>query len=228
MTGTIGAVGADRTRTARNRVMWAGAAAGIAAPIIYAVTALVHSLLRTDHSLMTNPIAALASGPSGWVQHVNFIVLGLLMAAFGVGLHLGVRPGRWGVAALVLLVLGGLGQVWAGLVDPSPPPFLLTFLGAGLGFIVISRRMAHDPPWRRLATYTLGTGIAMILALPAGVLAGIPPGSTPRPFSGLASWALAAIWFVGTIVLALRLRRVVTTAGGSPSSPAVPPGGASS
>jgi len=71
---------------------------------------------------MADPIAKLAAGPNGWVQHVNFIVLGVLMIAFAIGLHQGVRPARWGLVALVFLVLGGLGQVWAGLVDPFPPP----------------------------------------------------------------------------------------------------------
>lgn len=106
------------------------------------------------------------------------------------------------------LVVGGLGQVWAGLVEPSRPPFVATFLGAGIGFILISRRMARDPAWRGLAGYTLGTGVALIVALPLGVLLGIPPDSTPSPWSGLASWALAGVWFAATIVLALRLLRV--------------------
>lgn len=56
--------------------------------------ALVQSLLRPEHSLMTHPISALAAGPSGWVQGVNFLQFGLLMIAYGIGLHLGVRPVR--------------------------------------------------------------------------------------------------------------------------------------
>ena len=195
----------------RPRAVAVLAVAGIIGPPFYAGAALVQSLIRTDHSLMADPIARLAAGPNGWVQHVNFIVLGVLMIAFAIGLHQGVRPARWGLVALVFLVLGGLGQVWAGLVDPFPPPFVLTFLGAGIGLIAMSRRMTHDPRWRSLANYALITGIALLVAVPAGVLLGIPPGSTPRPFSGLASWVLAGIWFVGTVVLALRLRRISTS-----------------
>jgi hypothetical protein len=50
------------------------AAAGIAGPIMFAVVALVQSLLRPEHSLVADPISALAAGPSGWVQDVNFLV----------------------------------------------------------------------------------------------------------------------------------------------------------
>jgi hypothetical protein len=90
------------------------AAAGIAGPVMFAVVALVHSLLRSDHSLVVLPISALAAGLSGWVQDVNFLVFGSLMIAYEIGLHLGVRPTRWGVVGLAFLVLSGVGLLWAG------------------------------------------------------------------------------------------------------------------
>ena len=99
----------------RRSVIAALAAAGIAGPVIFAVVALVQSLLRPEHSLVRHPISALAAGPSGWVQDVNFLVLGSLMIAYAIGLHLGVRPTRWGVVGLAFLVLSGAGLVWAGL-----------------------------------------------------------------------------------------------------------------
>ncbi|MGQ0715952.1 MAG: DUF998 domain-containing protein [Pseudonocardiales bacterium] len=201
---------ADRV-PGRRAVAGALAAAGIVGPIGYAGVALVHSLLRADHSLVADPIAELVTGPSGWVQHVNFMVLGLLIIAHAIGLHLGVRPTRWGVVGPAFLALAGLGQVWAGVVGPSPAPFAMTFLGAGIGLIVVSRRMARDPRWRNLASYALATGFALLAAIPAGVLLGIPPGGPPQPWSGLASWALATIWFTCTVVLALRLVRVTRT-----------------
>jgi hypothetical protein len=37
----------------------------IAGPIIFAVVALVQSVLRQDHSLVEHPISALAAGTSG-------------------------------------------------------------------------------------------------------------------------------------------------------------------
>lgn len=80
----------------RRSVIAALAAAGIAGPIMFAVVAVVQSLLRPDHSLVVDPISALAAGPSGWVQSVNFLVLGTLMIAYAIGLHLCVRPdGAW-------------------------------------------------------------------------------------------------------------------------------------
>ena len=73
------------------------ASAGIAAPVIFTVVAIVHSLLREDHSLVALPIRALVVEPSGWVQDVNFVICGVLFLAYPIGLHLEVRKMRWGV-----------------------------------------------------------------------------------------------------------------------------------
>jgi len=48
------------------------------------------------------------------------------------------------------------------------PGFIMTFLGGGIGLIVMSRRMARDPRWRSLATYALLSGIAMLVLIVVG------------------------------------------------------------
>src|SRR5215207_10496902 len=95
-------------------VIAALAAAGIAGPVIFAGVALVQGLLRPEHSLVADPISALAAGPSGWVQDVNFLLFGVLMIAYAVGLHLGVRPSRAGAVGPAFLVLSGVGLLIAG------------------------------------------------------------------------------------------------------------------
>ena len=185
----------------------------------------MQSLLRPEHSLVADPISALAAGPSGWVQDVNFLVFGALMVAYAIGLHLGVRPTRWGVVGVAFLVLSGVGLVWAG-VFPSTDAtgarwddrvlhivaFPMTFLAAGIGLIMMSRRMAGDPRWRRSATYALATGIAVLLLLLADAGLVRPPGAPLHPWWGLFQWVLLAVWFPCTVVLALRLLRVARAA----------------
>ena len=209
----------------RRSVIVALAAAGLAGPVIFAMVALVHSLLRPDHSLVEHPISALAAGPSGWVQSVNFLVFGLLMIAYAIGLHLGVRPSRAGMVGVAFLVLSGVGLMWGGIFPATDatgafdedrvlhiPGFIMTFLGAGIGLIVMSRRMAGDPRWRRFATYALATGIVMLVLIVAGGGFVRPPGSLLHPWLGLFQWVLLAVWFPCTIVLALRVLRVARAA----------------
>ena len=205
----------------RRSVIAGLAIAGIAGPLIFAVVALVQSLLRPEHSLVADPISALAAGPSGWVQDVNFLVLGTLMIVYAIGLHLGVRPTRWGVVGLAFLVLSGVGLVWAGLFPSTDATgvrwddrvlhivaFPMTFVGAGIGLVAMSRRMAGDPRWRGVATYALATGIAVLLLLVAGVGLMRPPGAPLHLWWGLFQRVLLAVWFPCTVVLALRLLRV--------------------
>ena len=209
----------------RSSVIAGLAIAGIVGPSMFVVVALVQSLLRPEHSLVADPISALAAGPSGWVQDVNFLLFGSLMIAYAIGLHLGVRPTRWGVLGLTFLGLSGVGLVWAGLFPATDATgalqddrvlhivaFPMTFLGAGIGLIVMSRRMAGDPRWRSIATYGLATGIAVLILLLAGVGLVRAPAAPLHPWWGLFQWVLLAVWLPCTIVLALRLVRVARAA----------------
>jgi hypothetical membrane protein len=216
--------GADHVLERRS-VIAALAVAGIVGPIIFAVVALMHSLLRPDHSLVAHPISALAAESSGWVQNVNFLVFGLLMIAYAIGLHLGVRSGRVGVVGFAFLVLSGIGLMWGGVFPATDatgafnedrllhiPGFIMTFLGGGIGLIVMSRRMARDPRWQSVATYTLVSGIAMLVLILVGGGLVRPPGAPLHAWLGLFQWVLLAVWFTCTIVLALRLLRLARAA----------------
>jgi hypothetical membrane protein len=216
--------GADHVLERRSAIA-ALAAAGITGPIIFAVVALVHSLLRPDHSLVEHPISALAAGPSGWVQNANFLLFGLLMIAYAIGLHLGVRPSRWGVVGFAFLVLSGIGLMWGGVFPATDatgafdedrllhiPGFIMTFLGGGIGLIVMSRPMARDPRWQSVASYALAVGIAMLVLILVGGGLVRPPGAPLHAWLGLFQWVLLAVWFPCTIVLALRVLRLARAA----------------
>jgi hypothetical membrane protein len=197
------------------------AAAGIVAPLIFTAAALVQSLLRADHSLVALPISALGAGPSGWVQDANFILCGALLVAYAIGLHLGVHPARLGALGPALLVLGGVGVVLAGVfpaVDASGAfseeqvghtvASYMAFLGTGIGFIMLSRRLVRDPRWRSLASYALASGIAIVVLLIAFGPLAEESGTPLHPVMGLFEWVIVAVWFACTIVLSLRLMRV--------------------
>jgi hypothetical membrane protein len=188
------------------------AAAGILGPVVFAVVAVVQGLLRPGYSFVADPVVALVAGPSGWVQDVNFVVLGAAMIAFAIGLQLGVRPRRWAVVGPGLFALSGIGPLWAGLAGPRPAHFLLTFLGAATGLIVLSRPMARDPSWQRLAGYALTTGIAILVVIPLHSLLALPAGGPLHPWRGLFNWSAVTLWLTCTVVLALRLLRVAAAA----------------
>ena len=82
---------------------------------------------------------------------------------------------------------------------------LLSFLGAGTGLIVMSRRMAADPRWRNVATYALVSGIAIVVLFVATFALVIPPDAPLHSLGGLVQRVTIAVWFPCTVVLALRL-----------------------
>jgi hypothetical membrane protein len=147
------------------------------------------------------------------------------MIAYAIGLHLGVYPSRWGLVGFALLVLSGIGLMWGGLIPATDatgsfdedrllhiPGFIMTFLGGGIGLIVMSRRMARDPRWKSLATYALLSGIAILVLIVVGGGLVRPPGSPLHAWFGLFQWVLLAVWLPCTVVLAIRLRRLARVA----------------
>jgi hypothetical protein len=88
----------------------------------------------------------------------------------------------------------------------------MTFLGAGIGLIVMARRMLGDSRWRYLSTYVLATGTTVLLLLLAGGGLVRPPGAPLHLWWGLFQWVLLAVWFPCTVALSLRLLRVAKTA----------------
>ena len=89
------------------------ALAGIVGPIFFTVLVVVQGFLRPEYSHVKMPISALAAWPTGWIQTIDFYVVGLLMMAFAVALRLGVQATRRGGTGFALLLMSGLGLVLA-------------------------------------------------------------------------------------------------------------------
>jgi hypothetical membrane protein len=206
------------------------ALAGIIGPVWFITLVIVQGILQPDYSHIAMPISALAAWPAGWMQNMNFYVSATLIAVFSVGLHKGMRPTRFGLAGIALLLVSCLGLVLAGLfpwIDvngvPTETPShvvgaVLTFSGAGTGLMVLSGRMAADPQWRSLSSYVLATGLVMLtLFIVVGAFA-IDEGTPLHRWAGLLQRVLVTVWFVCLIVIARRALRVAREAGAAPQS----------
>jgi len=196
------------------------ALAGVVGPVLFTVLVILQGLLIPAYSHISLPISALEAWPTGWIQRLNFWVVGFLTIAFAYALHMGVQPARRGAMGVPLLVIGGIGILLAGLFPwvmvngvPTETPLhvvgaITTFAGTGLGWLMFSRRMSADGQWRDLSTYTTATSIAMLgLFIALGFFA-IDDGTPLHPWAGLLQRVLCAVWFTLLIVLAIRLRRV--------------------
>jgi hypothetical membrane protein len=200
------------------------ALAGLFGPIWFISLVIIQGILQPDYSHIAMPISALAAWPAGWVQNLNFFVSATLTAAFAVGVHSAIKPTRFGVAGIALLLASSVGLVLAGIFPwinvegvPTETPqhvvgAVLTFSAASTGMIVLSRRMAADPSWRSLSAYVLATGITMlILFMVVGGFA-IDEGTPFHQWAGLLQRILVVVWFACMMAIAWRALRVARMA----------------
>ena len=80
------------------------ALAGILGPVLFSAGFLAQQAFRgAAYDPIAEPVSALEAGPFGWIQQVNFVVFGLLMLVFTVGLHRGIDRSRRGILGPALL-----------------------------------------------------------------------------------------------------------------------------
>ena len=172
-----------RTPTAR-RLLIAGVAAGILVPVVV----LIDGATRPGYSLWRNGVSQLGTGDRAWLFATTFIIGGVLLALFGIGLRLSLRGGRGGTWGPIMLLVAAVGFVVGGLVPTDPAlgyptnetgsasvtavihqvAGLLIFAGLTSACFVVARRIAEDG--RGWAVYSRVSGALIVaLAFAAGI-----------------------------------------------------------
>src|SRR5918993_2576128 len=165
------------------------AVAGTIGPVLFGTVLLALSVLEYDFMLgigwcpVANPAGAwpsgLALGPYGPAQVANFVVSGLLLAFFALGLHLGATNRRGSPFGPALLLMAGTAMMLLGfetdpirrigprslhglIHDAAFVIFVLAFLTA---LFSLWRKFEAYPRWRGHARYTLATGMLTVVLL---------------------------------------------------------------
>ena len=194
--------------------------AGIVGPCLFTLLVVVQAAMQPDYGDLELPISALAAWPLGWLQNLNFYAFGALQIVFAIGLHLGVRSMPGGAVGPAVLGSSGVGTMLAGvfpmlrsadgaIVEPIGHivAAVITFLGTGIGYVLISRRMRRDPQWASVAGMTLAVGAAIVLAFLLMAALAAPPNTPLHRRFGLLQRAILVVWFPWQIVLAVRSLR---------------------
>jgi hypothetical membrane protein len=210
---------------ARARVRIA-ALGGIVGPIFFTLGFLAQEAFRrAEFSPVAEPVSALEAGPNGWVQQVNFIVFGLLMLAFAVGLHLGIAPTRWGLLGPALLGVASVGLFLAAAfplredaagVTYDPGGHFIAgvtfFLSTSLAMLVLSRRLAKDPRFRAVANYTAVSGVLALIGFVVLGRFAIPDDAPMHDYAGLVQrLIILLVTFPCLVTLGVRLHRKART-----------------
>ncbi|MFZ6031348.1 MAG: DUF998 domain-containing protein [Chloroflexota bacterium] len=87
----------------QSKLVWAG----VIGPVTFVAIDLLAAALRPGYDLTFHTVSRLAVGPLGWLQTLNFVVVGVLTILLGVGLLarsqlLGGLFGLWGLGFVLL------------------------------------------------------------------------------------------------------------------------------
>jgi len=190
-----------------------GAWAGLMAPVLFYVLHFIQLTLAPDFNQLEHPVSALGLERYGWIQSLSFIQFGVLYFLFAWALKSTLEPnlGPWlhMVSAMGCIVLGLTPwHVEEGFpVQPTAHTIgiFMAYLGAGAGFIAMWQPMRNDPRWAPWSWVSLVTGVLMLALY--GVFGAVAQGTTARfhHLEGLFQGVMANLWFICTILLALRL-----------------------
>lgn len=206
-------------------------ACGVIGPLFFITMFLIEGATRPDYSPLRHPISSLSYGDLGWMQRSNFIITGLLLFAFAIGLRRILRRSRGSTWGPLLIGLAGIGMIGAGffVADPLngyPPgtPLIPTertihgilhdlfgvpvFLGLPIACYVFRRQFLRlrERGW---ATYSALNGLAMLIAF---VLTSIGFNQVPgfADFAGLFQRLTVTIGLTWIILLAIHYLRTPT------------------
>lgn len=209
------------------------ALSGVVGPLLFTILVIVSSLLQPDYSHMTHTISGLGEtgAPNAWIQNLNFVLMGVLTVAFGIGAHEGINNGRGSLLGPALIVLfGSVGLIGSGLFPADPGGTAVTTIGklhraaSTIGFPAIlaamwimGARLSKDGRWRGYDTYSrINSLVALLLFVLFGAV--ISGAITPLgTIAGLLQRLLVFTIFSWMMVIAIRLLRLTTFAAFKPS-----------
>jgi Protein of unknown function (DUF998) len=221
----------DHEDSAQHRaLLWCGAIGAPSFVVVFLIQDTVSAIRPPGYNPLRHPVSSLAIGPSGWIQVANFLVTGVLLLAFAVGLCPALRRYNGGIWAPVLVGLVAIGLIGAGLFTADPfsgyPPgtaavpagasrtthgvlhqafSALVFFGLPAACCVLGYRFARSGrPW--WACYSVGTALAFLTDF---VLAGLGFAQNPTfvAIGGLLQRLTLIIGLAWLTALALHLIR---------------------
>lgn len=158
-------------------------ACGAIGPLLFILIMLIEGATRPGYSSWHNFASDLSESEQGWMQIANFLLCGVLMLGFALGLRQVFRSGIGRVWGPLLLGLFGLSLIIAGLfvTDPSLGYYPsgtsssiqtlhgtvhgtnapIVFDSLTIAIFVLARRFASDLAWRRWVLYSLVTGVLL-------------------------------------------------------------------
>ena len=195
---------------------------GMVGVTVFTLTFTLYGLFRPDYSPVRHYVSELAIGSGGWIQIVNFLLLGAFLMVFALGVRKTFLDGIASRAGpIMLMIIAGCYFISGPLVTDPLSMFdnQQTFIGMlhGIfGALVFAlspvccflywRRFRADPRWRYLHPWTLA---AVILMVGTVVLMKVaqPLTSALNPWAGLIQRGSLLTFYAWVFAFSVGLRK---------------------
>jgi hypothetical protein len=181
--------------------------------------------LRPGYDPRSTFISELSIGPRGWIQILNFIILGLLFLVFAWGVAAEFPEGKASKAGPILLAIIGFSFLVSGplVTDVAATPRdqmslhgilhgifgALVFSLSPISCFVFWRRFRQDPNWQHLKGWTLAAGIitaAAVMMLSAATKTQVVP-NIFTPWNGFIQRMVIIPYLTWIFAFAFALRK---------------------
>jgi hypothetical protein len=155
----------------------AAAWAGMIGPVLFVAVFTLEGWLRPGYNPFSMYVSELSLGPRGWVQIVNFVILGVLLLVFARAAAAAFPEGKASGAGPVLLTIIAVSYLVSGplVMDPASTARAemswhgtlhgifgaLVFSLSPVSVFVFWRRFREDPGWRWFRWWSLAAGIVV-------------------------------------------------------------------
>lgn len=189
------------TKKAPVSIQSLAALAGMVGSAFFVILFTIEGMVRVGYDPLSMYVSELSLGPDGWIQILNFYLLGILLVIFAWGVAKQFPAGRASRAGPILLVIMGISIFLAGLFTMDPVQTLaqnrtldgklhtlfssILFLLAPISCYVFYRRFKTDPEWKSFAKLTLVVGTIVALAV---ILLQAGPTTFPDPPNAFNPW----------------------------------------
>ena len=148
------------------------AIAGLIAIFVMGVTELLLIFRDVEYNPVIESISSLGLRSLGWVQTISFLIAGLLIEVFTIGLYLNIRHRVTSQISVGILVLFGFGLllIAAFRTQPTGAPQTIEgmihsftartiFLLFPIACFLIAPNLKADERWKALFIYTMAAGV---------------------------------------------------------------------
>jgi len=197
--------------------------AGMLGPALFTLSFSVNGWLRPGYHPAKMYISELSIGPQGWIQIVSFLLLGISLMLFALGLRAVFPTGRASRAGPVLFMIIAVCYFFSGpfVTDPAAmfdnQQTVHGMVHGILGAIVFSlsaavcfvlwRRFRKDEQWKPLSAFTLAAGIAMAVLIVLMKAGQLRPGLL-MDYAGTVQRCCLLVSYAWIFAVSLRMRRV--------------------